>query len=143
MLSTDFFPTILELAGLPLTPDLHADGVSLLPLLRGKTLTTDRPLCWHYPHYHGSTWPPGAAIRDGDWKLIEFYEFAETELYHLAQDPGEQHDLSTFHPQKVAELQNKLPGWQQQMNARMPQPDPSWDPDAPFLPPAGNTGRKR
>ena len=63
IISMDFFPTILDLAGLPLKPELHLDGLSLKPLLEGKPLE-DRPLFWHYPHYHGSTWKPGAAIRD-------------------------------------------------------------------------------
>lgn len=136
VLSTDFFPTMLELAGLPTRPDRHVDGVSIVPLLKGESLHTERPLVWHYPHYHGSTWTPGAAIRDGDWKLIEFYEFGETELYNLKDDLSEQKDLSESHPDKVAELKQKLAAWQKQLGAKMPQPNPNYDPDAPFLPPA-------
>ena len=79
IVSMDFFPTMLELAGLPPVPDLHADGESLVPLLERRPSRTNRAtLYWHYPHYHGSSWTPGAAIRDGDWKLIEFYESDET-----------------------------------------------------------------
>ncbi|MEX0866255.1 MAG: sulfatase, partial [Pirellulales bacterium] len=73
VVSMDFFPTMLQLAGLPLQPKKHNDGVSLLPLLTGKGKLDRKSLYWHYPHYHGSTWTPGASIRDGDWKLIEFY----------------------------------------------------------------------
>lgn len=135
VVSTDFFPTMLELAGLPLQPDLHNDGISLVPLLQGESLQTDRALYWHYPHYHGSTWTPGAAIRDGNWKLIEFYEFDETELYDLSRDIGETNDLSQSMPEKTAELKAKLRAWQQRMNAKMPKPNPDYDPEAPFLPP--------
>ncbi len=122
VLSTDFFPTILELAGLPAMPKLHADGVSLMPLLQGGDALPTRPLWWHYPHYHGSTWKPGAAIRDGDWKLIEFYHYDKVELYNLADDLGEQNELSRSNPARTAELLDKLHALQKQMGARMPQP---------------------
>ena len=119
VISTDFFPTILDLVGLPLAPELHSDGVSLLPLLKGET-TVKRSLFWHYPHYHGSSWTPGAAIRDGDWKLIEFYENNQTELYNLGQDPGEVHDLADSDPATRNRLKSKLRAWQQSLNAKMP-----------------------
>ncbi len=143
VLSTDFFPTILDLAGLPAQPDQHADGVSLLPLLKGEELITERPLCWHYPHYHGSTWTPGAAIRDGDWKLIELYEFGKTELYNLKDDMGEKNELSTTNPEKLAELKGKLVAWQRKMKATMPVANPQYDPHAPFLPPPTQLKRNR
>lgn len=126
VVSMDFFPTILELAGLESQPELHADGQSLLPLLRGEEPQQPRTLYWHYPHYHGSTWTPGAAIRDGDWKLIEFYEFDEAELYNLAQDPGEQQNLAAKLPERTEHLRRKLRDWQQEMNASMPQPNPDY-----------------
>lgn len=144
VISTDFFPTMLELAGLPLQPELHADGSSLLTLLNGET-TQHEPLFWHYPHYHGSTWTPGAAVRDGEWKLIELYEFGQTELYNLNQDIGETNDLSTSHPDKTAELKAKLAAWQGKMHAQMPQPNPAYDPDAPLLPnkPSSKSRKKK
>lgn len=135
VVSMDFFPTMLDLAGLPRRGDLHADGESLLPILRGEQTSQTDPIVWHYPHYHGSTWTPGAAIRDGDWKLIEFYEFDEVELYNLRDDIGEQTNLASAHPAKTAELQRKLRDWQSVMNARMPEPNPAYDPSAPLLPP--------
>jgi len=135
VVSMDFFPTMLELAHLPLRPDLHADGQTLLPLLRGQSPTATDPIVWHYPHYHGSTWTPGAAIRDGDWKLIEFYEFDEVELYNLAYDIGETTNLAISNPVKTAELRAKLLDWQATMNAQMPKPNPAFDPYAPLLPP--------
>ena len=130
IVSMDFYPTILQLAGLPAMPDRHVDGVSIVPLLKGGTSLPQRALYWHYPHYHGSTWTPGASIRDGDWKLIEFYEWDIVELYNLKDDPGEQQDLSDTHPQKTKELREKLRDWQRQMGAKMPQPNPDYRPGA-------------
>jgi len=133
VVSMDFFPTILDLAGLDPRPDLHRDGVSLVPILEGEaSLAYDRKLYWHYPHYHGSSWTPGASIRDGDWKLIEFCEFGEVELYHLGQDPGEQVDLAAEHPEKVAALKTELRAWQTNLQASMPQPNPDYDPEKGF-----------
>ena len=130
VVSMDFFPTMLHLAGLPLKPKLHADGRSLMPELKGGA-GKSRALYWHYPHYHGSTWKPGASIRDGDWKLIAFYHYDTVELYNLAKDPSEKKDLSKSNPQKTKELQGKLVAWQKRMKAKMPVPNPNYDPQAP------------
>ncbi|MEW4455738.1 sulfatase [Bremerella sp. JC817] len=126
VVSMDFFPTFLELAGLPLQPNVHNDGESLVGLLKGEKQAEDRTLYWHYPHYHGSAWKPGASIRDGDWKLIEFYEYDTVELYDLSKDPNEQHDLSALMPEKTTQLREKLRTWQKEMNAKMPQPNPNY-----------------
>ena len=122
VVSMDFFPTMLELAGLPTMPERHADGVSLVPLLRGGDTLPPRALWWHYPHYHGSAWKPGASIREGDWKLIEFYHWEKVELYNLKDDPGEQQDLSKKDPAKAKELLAKLHTLQKRLGAKMPQP---------------------
>lgn len=120
VVSMDFFPTMLELAGLESQPELHLDGLSLTPLLKGES-RGERALYWHYPHYHGSTWKPGASILVGDWKLIEFYHWDKVELYNLANDPGEQNDLSKENAEMVQELKAKLHAWQAETNARMPE----------------------
>jgi len=125
VVSMDFFPTMLELAGLPLKPNLHADGRSLLPELTGKK-GKPRPLYWHYPHYHGSNWKPGASIRDGDWKLIKFYDQEKVELYNLKKDPSEKKDLAKKNSAKAKELESKLIAWQKQMNAKLPKPNPDY-----------------
>jgi arylsulfatase A-like enzyme len=126
VMSTDFFPTILELADLVPEPELHPDGESLMPLLRGGSWKSPRSLHWHYPHYHGSGWAPGAAIRDGRWKLIEFWEYDEVELYDLALDERESENLATENPEKVKELQEKLSAWQKDLGAAMPEPNPDF-----------------
>ncbi len=127
LISMDFFPTMLDLAGIPLQPKLHVDGRSLLSQLKGND-TGNRTLHWHYPHYHGSSWKPGASIRDGDWKLIEFYHYNNFELYNLAKDPGERTNLAKRNPRKAAELRAKLIAWQKQMKAKMPVPNPDYKP---------------
>ncbi len=123
VLSTDIYPTLLALAGLPLRPTQHADGRSFDDLLMDrKTRRPPRSLYWHYPHYHGSAWTPGAAIRDGDWKLIEFYHHDKVELYNLRDDLGEAENLAARLPGRTNELRQRLRNWQEKMGARMPTP---------------------
>lgn len=120
--STDFYPTLLELAGIPLHPQQHVDGMSLVPLLKGKSLARG-PLYWHYPHYSNQGGAPGGVVRDGDWKLIEWYE-GTVELYNLAKDPEEANNLAVENPGKVNELRLKLAAWRKQVGAVMPTPNP-------------------
>ncbi len=122
--SADLYPTILELAGLRPMPEQHRDGLSLVPLLKGGTAPDREAIYWHYPHYHGSMWTPGAAIRAGDWKLIEFYEEDRFELYNLEKDLGEKKDLSKKKPEKAKLLLDMLHRWQSDVGAKMPRPNP-------------------
>jgi arylsulfatase A-like enzyme len=122
VISQDFFPTMLQLAHLPLSPQLHRDGKSLVTLLEGKKALERKVLFWHYPHYHGSTWTPGATVRAGDWKLITFYEEEKTELYFLPDDPGERNDLAGEEPVKKEEMLKMLEKWQAELGAKLPVP---------------------
>jgi arylsulfatase A-like enzyme len=124
VISTDFYPTMLDIAGLPLREKQHCDGVSITPLLKGKALPEDRALYWHYPHYGNQGGSPGAAIREGAWKLIEFFEDDHIALYHLERDIGETRDLAAEYPEKAAELRAKLDAWQQEVDAKFPSPNP-------------------
>ncbi len=130
VISTDYYPTLLALAGLPLQPQQHLDGVSLLPLLQGGTLARGRPLFWHYPHYGNQGGAPHGVIRDGDWKLIEWFEDGALELYNIPQDIGERHNLAAAQPARVRELHAKLVAWRQEVHALMPTPNPNFDPTA-------------
>lgn len=103
--SMDFFTTILNLAKIQHEKN---DGENLLPVLTGAKSIERDELFWHYPHYHGSAWKPGSALRKGDWKLIVYYEDNRMELFNLADDPGETTDLSSQNPGKVTELKNIL-----------------------------------
>lgn len=123
VMSTDFYPTLLTMAGLPLRPKQHSDGRDFTGILLGaKERKSRRPLFWHYPHYHGSTWAPGAAVRDGKWKLIEFYHYETYELYDLSTDLGEQTDLKDQHPEIAKSMRQKLKLWQTELGAKMPRP---------------------
>ena len=116
--STDFYPTILEMAGLPPKPEQHVDGLSLVPLLKESGPLRRDTLYWHYPHYHRTT--PAGALLHGDWKLIEYFEDGRLELYNLRDDIGEQHDLASAMPEKARELQKMLADWRRSVSAQMP-----------------------
>lgn len=121
--SMDFFTTILNIAGIEHKKN---DGTNLLPVLtEEKSLDRDE-IFWHYPHYHGSMWKPGSAIRKGNWKLIVFYEDNRIELYNLAADPGETRDISGDNPQKVKELKTLLDERLAETHAKFPAPNPDY-----------------
>ena len=127
--SPDFFPTFLAAAGVA-APAGPADGRSLVPVLRGETLT-ERALFWHYPHYGNQGGAPAAAVRRGEWKLITWFEDGREELFNLAGDLGEQRDLAAREPARVAALRTELRAWQQDVGAKFPVPNPAYDPAAP------------
>ncbi|OVE78692.1 hypothetical protein BVY01_04660, partial [bacterium I07] len=127
VISMDVYPTILDLAGLPLKPRQHRDGLSLRPLLTNNSDHLQRDaLYWHFPHYHGSGNRPSGAIRSGDYKLIEWFENHDLELYNLNEDPGEQKNLTASMPEKTIALQKQLSGWRKSVDAAMPRPNPDW-----------------
>ena len=130
--STDFYPTILELAGVPAVPQQHVDGVSLVPLLKSDVLDREA-IYWHYPHYSGGLGGrPSSAVRSGDWKLIEFFEDNRVELYNLRDDLGEQNDLAQANPEKAKALREMLHAWQKQIDAKFPTPNPNYNPNLNF-----------
>jgi arylsulfatase A-like enzyme len=119
VISTDFYPTILEMAGLPAMPDQHVDGVSFVPALKGEPFDR-KAIYWHFPHYsnHGMQ-SPGGAIRLGDYKLLEYFENNTVQLFNLKVDPGEQNDLAQSQPKKADELLKMLRVWRQEVSAKM------------------------
>jgi len=125
VISTDFYPTMLDMAGLPARPRQHLDGMSFVPLLKGGKAPKREALYWHYPHYGNQGGTPGAAIRVGDWKLIEFFEDRPPELYHLRDDLSEKHDLASKKTEKVRMLRAMLHRWQKDVGARFPTPNPA------------------
>lgn len=128
VISTDFYPTILSLAGLPQIPDQHVDGENLSPLLLGGESPARESIFWHYPHYHSSGWTPGAAIRMADWKLIEFFETGTVELYNLAIDPGEGDDLSAVNVAEREKLLGELHRLQKETGALFPEKNENYIP---------------
>ncbi|MDG1356737.1 MAG: sulfatase [Akkermansiaceae bacterium] len=126
--STDIYPTLLDMAGLPLRPEQHIDGISLKPLFNGKKATLGRDaLYFHYPHYHHiNTMGPAGAIRMGDYKLIEIFETGKVELYNLREDMGEQKNLVSQQPQRAATMKQMLQDWRKQSGAAMTTSNPGY-----------------
>ena len=118
---TDLHPTILAATGLDLNSTIPNDGHNLLPLLQGKEKLKNRAVHWHYPNFafHRDN-RLGSAIREGDHKLIHFYDTDSVELYNLKNDIGEKNDLSGKMPQLASRLKNKLKVWLQDSGAVMP-----------------------
>ncbi len=124
---TDFYPTILDLAGLKPLPAQHRDGISLKPLLEGKDINTKRPLYWHYPHYGNQGGAPSSILQEDGWKLIYYWEDGGSELYNLISDPEEQSNLAAEYPQRTEAMAGKLRQWLRAVGAEQPTPDPSYD----------------
>lgn len=127
--STDLYPTILDLIGEPLLTEQHVDGLSLKPLLSGAADRLEREaIYFHYPHYHHiNSMGPAGAVRAGDYKLVERFETGEVELYHLGNDPGEQTDLRESMPELAERLKALLHQWQQASEAQLPTRNPDYD----------------
>ncbi|MEZ5040386.1 MAG: sulfatase [Saprospiraceae bacterium] len=122
---TDFYPTILDLIGADLRPQDHTDGVSLRPLLEGGNIA-ERFLVWHYPHYGNQGGEPSSIIREGDWKLIHYYEDGREELYNLKTDLKETTDVASEHPDIAKQLNEKLFAYLNEVGARFPSKDPDY-----------------
>ena len=123
--SVDLFPTFVDVAGGTMPEGQTVDGSSMVPVLRGAAPDAERALFFHYPHYHHTV--PAGAIRQGDFKLIEFFDDGRTELYNLREDIGEAHDLADDLPEKTAVMQTLLAEWREQVGAAMPVANPDFD----------------
>ena len=122
----DWYPTLLELAGIPVPKKQDVDGISIVPLLKGGAIA-DRPLYWHYPHYGNQGGEPSSIITQDDWKLIYYHEDGRDELYHLTKDPAEKHDLARREPSKAKALRAKLDAWLKSTDAKLPAKDATFD----------------
>jgi arylsulfatase A-like enzyme len=121
----DFFPTVLELAGVrPGELIQHVDGHSFVPLLRrAGSFPKDRPLFWHFPNNWGPTGPgigASSTVRSGDWKLIYYHADRRFELFNLRRDIGESENLAVVNPGKVRELAALLTAYLKSVDAQMP-----------------------
>ena len=118
----DWYPTLLELAGVAVPTEQNVDGVSLVPVLNGGSVD-DRPLFWHYPHYGNQGGEPSSIIMENEWKLIYYHEDGRYELYNIVDDIGEQIDLVDGQEELVEKMRTKLWHWLQSTNAKFPQKD--------------------
>jgi arylsulfatase A-like enzyme len=126
VISTDFFPTMLEMARLPQRPEMHVDGQSLLPLMKGGPAPKREGLFWHYPHYSNQGGAQVCAVRSGNWKLIRSFEGLPDELYDLNNDVGEAKNLASGNPEVVERLNQMLGGFLKATKAEMPRPNPDY-----------------
>lgn len=121
----DFFPTILEMAGVKSAKTRQkVDGVSFVPLLkRTPTEPKERAFYWHYPNNWGPKGPgigASSTIRKGDWKLIYCHAGQRYELFNIADDLGETRNLASQQAQRVADLAGELSRYLQSVGAQMP-----------------------
>lgn len=136
----DLYPTLLDLAEIPLPTNQSLDGVSLANVLRDQEQLPQRPLFWHFPIYLQAYRPgqdgsrddlfrtrPGSIVRYGRWKLHEYFEDGGLELYDLKRDPGEQNNLAVSRKRKAQQLLSMLQNWREQMEAPVPtEPNPEY-----------------
>ncbi len=139
VITMDLFPTVLGAAGVDIPENLQTkiDGLSLVPLLQTpETTSLDRDaIFWHYPHYHLMGAIPYSAVRAGDWKLIECHGATSLELYNIADDIHEDHNLAALQPGRMMDLQERLQEWRESVDAQMPTQNADFDSASP-------TGRK-
>jgi len=121
-ITMDVFATILDIANIQQNVP-KIDGISLMASIKGKKKKMERPLFWHYPHYHSQGATPYSSVRLNQWKFYYFYEDGHTELYDLDADISEVTDLSGRYPEKAGELHQLLLTWLKETNAQLPPTD--------------------
>jgi arylsulfatase A-like enzyme len=115
VVSHDLFPTILNTLDISYNIK-NIDGMDLNNIFLKKEFNRDY-IFWHFPHYHGSLWKPGSAIRNNEWKLVHFYEENTKELYNLNDDFSESNNLADAYPEIVNKLSNKMDEIKVELNA--------------------------
>jgi len=128
--SMDVYSTLLEAAGLDLIPAQHRDGESIVRLLRQDGRAVHGLLFWHYPHYSNQGGRAACSMRDGGYKLIEFFEDGRLALHDLERDEGEQHNLAEELWERAADMHLQLVSWRGEVEAKMPEVNPHWREEA-------------
>jgi arylsulfatase A-like enzyme len=127
VVQTDLYPTLLDLANVPLNNKQHIDGISLKPLLEGKEFNVNRPLFWHYPHYGNQGGEPSSIIQQNGWKLIHYWEDDRQELFKLPSTEKEGLNVVKKHPKLAKKLSNQLLTWLKEVGAKYPEKDVLFD----------------
>jgi arylsulfatase A-like enzyme len=143
VITYDHVPTLLEATQTPLKEKQIVDGESLMPLLTETGTLKREAIYWHYPHYHPGSATPYSAIREGDWKLIQFYEDNHIELYNLKLDAGENDNRAQHDSVRALQLRDKLNAWLKNTGAQIPERNPKHDPDKPLNEPKKAGGKKK
>lgn len=126
--SPDLYPTLLSYAGLPARPAQHVDGVNARDAFEGRAFARG-PVFWHYPHYGNQGGTPACAVRDGRYKLIEYFEDGALELYDLVNDPSEMQNLAQDLPAVRDALHARLAAWRDtEVCGKIPERNPAYDP---------------
>jgi len=130
IIGADFYPTLLEMAGLPLRPEQHEDALSLVPVLKRKGRLKRDAVYWHFPNYIGGGHPnpakPCSVIRAGPWKLIESLEDSSVELFDLKKDLRETTNLAKQRPEQVTTLREMLERHRKETRVQMPRVNPEY-----------------
>ena len=126
-IGTDFYPTLLELSDIMLNKKQHEDGISLKPLLEGKSLKLKRPLFWHYPHYGNQGGEPTSSIQQDGWKLIQYWEDGHKELYKLPSSEDDALNVISRYPEIAKRLHGSLMLWLKEVDAKFPVKDSEFD----------------
>ncbi|GGD04412.1 sulfatase [Hyunsoonleella pacifica] len=129
VVSTDLYPTLLDLANLPLKTEQHLDGVSLRPILEGKQTDFNRPLFWHYPHYGNQGGEPSSIIQKEGWKLIHYWEDGREELFKLPSSENYNENVIAQHSEIAKNLSDELLTWLNEVNAKYPITDTEFNQD--------------
>jgi arylsulfatase A len=134
VISNDFFPTLMEAVGIKYSIE-NIDGESLVPLLKQTGRLKRDAIYFHYPHYHHLGFKPASAIREGDYKLIEWYEQSlygeedQISLFNVRDDIGETKNLARKMPELAARLREKLHQWRKTVGAQEMTKNPNYDPN--------------
>ena len=141
-IGTDLMPTLAAAAKVTLPAERSVDGIDLLPFLLDGEAPAPRALLWHFPHYWwGTRLTPYSVLREGDWKLVHQYASGEAELYDLAADPGEAHDLAKQQPERTQRMRARLFQQLDQLGAKLPAPNPEAETPGPSPRPGLGTPR--
>jgi arylsulfatase A-like enzyme len=144
---TDFYPTLVDIAGGEIPENHVIDGLSLVPILTGESDHLEREYLYWYMPLYDPQWGavPAAVIRKGKYKLIEFFgdyidldqggkyiPEGRVELFDLEKDIGETTDLSDEYPQITDSMKEKLHKWIREMGEEIPGENPEYEPDNPL-----------
>jgi arylsulfatase A-like enzyme len=127
VIATDFYPTLLDLVGLPFKEKQHLDGISLKSLLQGEAIDIKRPLYWHYPHYGNQGGEPTSIIQQDGWKLIHYWEDGHQELYKLTSTEHDTLNVIAQHSEIAKILSDDLMIWLKKVNAKFPTEDSEFE----------------
>ncbi|WP_437200789.1 sulfatase [Planctomicrobium sp. SH664] len=128
IVNQDLTATLMELCGGIVSEEL--DGISIAPLLLKGIEPAPRQFPFHFPHYTNQGSRPAGALRDGHWKLIEYYDDNSLELYDLSQDPGERKNLAGEQPARAESLHQQFVSWRTSVGAHLNAPNPAYEPAA-------------